>query len=244
MRFPFFGRGRGATAMAAPAVEAKASRTAALIAFEQHGRAAWTPRDYAALAREGFMKNAVVYRSVRMIAEAAASVPWLLYEGDAERRPASAARPARAAEPAPVAASLSSRRWYGHLLVRRQRLCRGGRDGGRGARAARAPARPDEGGARHATAGRRATSTPSAGARCAFRPARAGVAPILHLCAVPPARRPLRLRADRSGGDGARHPQCGGRWNKALLDNSARPSGALVYAAEGRRQSPTSSSSG
>ena len=31
--------------------------------------------------------------------------------------------------------------------------------------------------------------------------------------------------------------QCGGRWNKALLDNSARPSGALVYA--GRRTAAT-----
>ena len=34
--------------------EAKASRTARLIAFESGGRARWTPRDYAALAREGY----------------------------------------------------------------------------------------------------------------------------------------------------------------------------------------------
>ena len=36
-------------------------------------------RDYAALAREGYMQNPVVYRAVRMVAEAAAAVPWLLY---------------------------------------------------------------------------------------------------------------------------------------------------------------------
>ena len=66
------------------APERKASRTARLIAIESGGRARWTPRDYAALAREGYAKNAIVYRSVRLISEAAASVPWLLYDGAAE----------------------------------------------------------------------------------------------------------------------------------------------------------------
>ncbi len=55
-----------------------------LIAFENPGQPVWTPRDYQAFAREGFMQNPVVYRSVRMIAEAAASVPLLLYDGDEE----------------------------------------------------------------------------------------------------------------------------------------------------------------
>jgi len=30
------------------------------------------------------MANAIAYRAVRMIAEAAASVPWLLYDGASE----------------------------------------------------------------------------------------------------------------------------------------------------------------
>ena len=54
------------------ALEAKASRTAKLIAWAALGQPVWTPRDFASLAREGFAKNAVVYRCVRMIAEAAA----------------------------------------------------------------------------------------------------------------------------------------------------------------------------
>ena len=54
--------------------EAKASRTARLIAFESGGRARWTPRDYAALAREGFMQNAIVHRAVKLVAENAASL--------------------------------------------------------------------------------------------------------------------------------------------------------------------------
>ena len=34
--------------------ERKSSRSARLIAIESGGRARWTPRDYAALAREGY----------------------------------------------------------------------------------------------------------------------------------------------------------------------------------------------
>ena len=48
--------------------EAKASAAGSLIAWEPLGQPVWSPRDYAAFAREGFMQNAIVYRSVRMIA--------------------------------------------------------------------------------------------------------------------------------------------------------------------------------
>ena len=52
--------------------DTKASRTASMIALQSAGRPVWTPRDYAALAREGFARNPVVYRCVRMISESAA----------------------------------------------------------------------------------------------------------------------------------------------------------------------------
>ena len=45
------------------------------------GQPVWTPRDYAALAREGFSQNAICYRCVRMICESAASVPLQLQDG-------------------------------------------------------------------------------------------------------------------------------------------------------------------
>lgn len=67
------------------APEQKASRAASLIALQSAGRARWTPRDYAALSREGYMKNAIVHRAVRLVAENVASVTWLLFEGEAER---------------------------------------------------------------------------------------------------------------------------------------------------------------
>lgn len=65
--------------------ETKTSRTAQVLAFESGGRARWSPRDYAGFAREGYLANAIVHRSVRLIAENAASCAFLLYEGAQER---------------------------------------------------------------------------------------------------------------------------------------------------------------
>jgi HK97 family phage portal protein len=64
--------------------ERKASATSRLIALESGGRARWTPRDYAALAREGYTRNAIVHRAVRLTAESVGSLAFLLYEGAAE----------------------------------------------------------------------------------------------------------------------------------------------------------------
>src|SRR5436853_541941 len=49
--------------------EVKTSRVAQLIQLESGGRARWTPRDYAALAREGYIANAIVHRAVKLVAE-------------------------------------------------------------------------------------------------------------------------------------------------------------------------------
>src|SRR5262245_10551750 len=94
----------------------KSSRTGPLLCFEALRTPVWAPRDYAAFAREGFAQNAIVYRAVRMVAEAAASVPLLLYEGDAEI----VDHPLLdlIARPNPVSSApdlLES--WYGFLLV-------------------------------------------------------------------------------------------------------------------------------
>jgi phage portal protein BeeE len=61
--------------------EQKASRTARLIQLESPGRARWTPRDYAALAREGFAANAIVHRAIKLVAENVGALTFLVYEG-------------------------------------------------------------------------------------------------------------------------------------------------------------------
>src|ERR1700741_1652591 len=65
--------------------ESKSSRTGRLAALEGGGRARWTPRAYTALAREGYARNAIVYRAVRLIAESVGALSFVLYEGTAER---------------------------------------------------------------------------------------------------------------------------------------------------------------
>jgi HK97 family phage portal protein len=56
----------------------KSSSTSSIIAMHTAGRPYWTARNYAALSREGYAGNVVGYRAVRMVAEAAASIPLLL----------------------------------------------------------------------------------------------------------------------------------------------------------------------
>lgn len=46
-----------------------------LLAWHAPGRPVWSQRDPSVFAREGYAKNAIAYRCVRLIAEAAASAP-------------------------------------------------------------------------------------------------------------------------------------------------------------------------
>jgi HK97 family phage portal protein len=217
-------------AFAAPPLEAKASRTGALVAWSSPGRPVWTPRDYAALAREGFGRNPVVYRCVRMIAEAAASVPWIVYEGERE------------ASEHPLAALLTQpnarasgrtlmEAAYGHLLV---------------AGNAYLEAVAVEGAVReiHALRPDRMRVVPGAdgwaegyeysvAGRTVRFPGEAagGVRPILHLSLFHPLDDHYGFAPIEAAQTSLDVHNAAGAWTKALLDNSARPSGALVYAA-------------
>lgn len=67
-----------------PAPQAKASAAGPVVAWHNAGRVAWTPRDSASLTRSGFAGNPVGFRAVKLIAEAAAALPVVLQ--DSERR--------------------------------------------------------------------------------------------------------------------------------------------------------------
>jgi HK97 family phage portal protein len=215
----------------APELEEKASRTGPLLAIQGSAQPVWSPRDYAALAREGYGKNPVVYRAVRMIAEAASSVPLTLFDGDDELSAHPLleliARPNRLEAGADFLESL-----YGYLLV---------------AGNAYLEQVPVDGLPRelHALRPDRVKVVPGPnGWPEAFDYTVAG--------------RTVRLGGEGSGDDGGVaavrhlrlfHPlndhygfapieaaqmsldihNAAASWNKALLDNAARPSGALVY---------------
>ena len=226
MRLPFFG-GRAV----APAVEAKASRTAAVLAFDFMGRPAWTPRDYAALAREGFAKNPVAYRSVRMIAEAAASVPWLLYDGAAEidRHPLLdlLARPNRQQAGVAFREAL-----VGHLLVAGNAYVEAVEL--EGTVRELHTLRPDRMKVVPGSDGWPAGYEYTVGGRTVrfADPGEGGLAPILHLAFFHPLNDHYGFAPIEAAATALDIHNAAAAWNKALLDNSARPSGALVYQAK------------
>lgn len=62
--------------------EKKDSGIARVLYVQTMGAPAWQPRDYATFGKEGYMENAIVFRCVRLIAEAAKAIPLLVYNGD------------------------------------------------------------------------------------------------------------------------------------------------------------------
>ncbi|MEX0320112.1 MAG: phage portal protein [Ruegeria sp.] len=75
MVFDFLRRGS-----AGEAPEAKASAAGPVVAWHNAGRVAWSPRDTVSLTRTGFSGNPVGFRSVKLIAEAAAALPLVLQD--------------------------------------------------------------------------------------------------------------------------------------------------------------------
>ncbi|MFD1882373.1 phage portal protein [Paracoccus pacificus] len=73
MGLRIFGR-RGQTVPAPAEQKASAAGRVAALAYGS-GRAVWSPRDVSSLTRAGFIANPVGFRAVRLIAEAAAAVP-------------------------------------------------------------------------------------------------------------------------------------------------------------------------
>lgn len=211
--------------------EAKGSRAGALVALSQPGRPVWTGADYGALAREGFIRNPVAHRAVRMIAEAAASVPMLLYEGAREltdhplldllARPNTRQSGAELMEAA-----------IGHLMISGNAYLEAvALDG-----AVRElhVLRPDRMRVVPGADGWPEAYDYSVGGRSVrFRQDDGPVRPILHLTLFHPLDDHHGLAPMAAAAVSLDIHNAAGAWAKALLDNAARPSGALVYRGEG-----------
>ena len=209
------------------APEAKASRTAQVLAFESGGRARWTPRDYAALAREGYLTNAIVHRAVRLIAENAASCGFLLYEGAQEREAHPLlqllSRPNARQDGASFFEAL-----YAHMLLA-------------GNAYVEAVALGDEVRELYTLRPDRMKVVPGhdgwaeayeysvAGRSVRFDQLASNVPPILHLTFFHPLDDHYGLAPVEAAAVALNTHNSASAWNKALLDNAARPSGALVY---------------
>lgn len=207
---------------------AKSSATAPLVSIHRTGQPVWSPRDYASFAREGYARNPVVYRAVRMIAEAAASVPLRLFEGDAEI----AAHPLLSLLAQPNAAACGPdllEDWYGYLLIAGNAYMEAVNVGG----AVRElhVLRPDR---MKIIAG--GDGWPEAyeytvnGVSTRFRQSpEDGLRPILHMALFNPSNDYYGMSPIEAAASAIDLHNAASGWNKALLDNAARPSGALVY---------------
>ena len=207
-----------------PAPETKQSAAGPLIALSQVGRPVWSSRDYASLARQGFHQNPVAYRCIRMIAEAAASVPFLVMQDGERRDDHPLFQRLKAPNPEQSGAELMEQ-VYGHLQTAGNAYVEAA-----GEAEEFYALRPDRVQVVPGASGWPAAYDYSVGMRTRRLMREAdGFSPVLHLKLFSPVddwygASPLEAAAYAID----IHTASGG-WNKALLDNAARPSGALVY---------------
>ena len=213
--------------------EQKQSRAAHLIAFESGGRARWTPRDYAQLAREGYTRNAIVHRAVRLIAESVGGLSFVLYEGAAEHTAHPLldliARPNPRQDGASFLESVAS-----HLLLAGNAYIEAVSLAGDTADAIRVrelyALRPDRMKVVPGPDGWPQAFDYTVAGRTVRFEQNARQPPILHLTLFNPLDDYYGLSPLEAAAVAVDTHNAAATWNKALLDNAARPSGALVYA--------------
>lgn len=218
-------------------MEMKASRAKPLISLHHLGRPQWAPRNYLGFASEGYIQNAICYRAIRMIAEAAASIPLCVIDQQGEQHE----HPLMAVLNQPNQKQCGPallEEWYGYLMVAGNSYMEVVTLQGQPRELY--VLRPDrmqvipgpEGwpeGYQYSVDGRkvRFMQTPDEGQQ-----------PILHQKLFHPVNDHYGLSPIEAAAGAIDTHNAAAKWNKALLDNSARPSGALVYTASDGHLNP------
>ncbi|MEM9795789.1 MAG: phage portal protein [Pseudomonadota bacterium] len=212
----------------APPTEAKASATGRIAAWGSGGRAVWGPRDASSLVRTGFLDNPVGFRAVKLIAEAAAAVPLTCGDGTAPFEAHGLldllARPNPAQGRGEWLEAL-----FGQILLSGNGYVEA--VGGVGLPVELHVLRSD----------RMAVVPGSDGWPVAYDYAVGGrkhrfrvgeVSPICHLRAFHPQDDHYGLSPMQAAAGAVEVHNAASRWSKGLLDNAARPSGAIVHQGE------------
>lgn len=216
-----------------PVPEATKHAGAAMIAIDGLAPPAWSARSYGAYARDGMMRNAVAYRCIRMIAEAAAAVRLVASAGGEPVAEHGLLELLRRPAPGMTSADLFER-WYVTLLLSGNVYVNAVAIGGqlrelhllRPDRVSVVPGRDGwPAGFDYTIDGRRTRLDGEV---------LEGVAQVLHVRLFHPADDHYGLSPLEAAGAAVDIHNTATRWNKALLDNAARPSGALVYTAGGQ----------
>lgn len=210
-----------------PAPEKKASATGPVVTWHNAGRVAWSPRDAVSLTRTGFMGNPVGFRSVKLIAEAAAALPLVMQDAttryDTHPVLSLVQNPNGAQGRAELFEAL-----FGQLLL----------SGNAYVEAVQGEAAvPVE---LHVLRSDRMSVVPGAdgwpvayeyavGAKAHRFDATGPVSPICHIRSFHPQDDHYGFSAMQAAAMAVDVHNSASRWSKALLDNAARPSGALVW---------------
>ncbi|MFC2954051.1 phage portal protein [Marinicaulis aureus] len=210
------------------APERKASAAKALIALHRTGAPVWTSRDYVSLARAGYERNVIAYRCIRLVSEATASAPLRVAEAGAVMADHPLLTLLAKPNPEQSGAELLES-FYGFLQTAGNAYLEGVTLDGLprelyALRPDRMKVRPGKSGWAegydYSVAGRSVT----------FRkPDDGSLSPILHLKLFHPTNDHYGLSPLEAASASVDLHNAASAWNKSLLDNAARPSGALVY---------------
>ena len=212
--------------------EAKASAVGPLIAMQSLGRPVWSARDVSTLIREGYAKNPIAYRCVRMIAEAAASVPMVVFDGGERAAPDHPLqRLIDRPNPDQCGPDLMEA-FYGALQCAGDAYLEAA---GEGQPNELYSLRPDRTLPIPGPRGWPDAYQYSVDGRTVHLTRRGdGFLPVLHLALLNPGDDYHGLSPLAAAARAVDIHNASSSWNKALLDNAARPSGALVF-----RNAPT-----
>ena len=202
-------------------VAAEPARPALMRTMGQAWFAGERPASYEAQLREAYLGNGVAQRSVRLVAEGAGSVP-VYQAGEDQSAAALVMRPACGQRLIETAAT--------HLLLHGNAYLQIGLDAD--ARPAMLyPLRPERVTIEQDASGWPAAFIYRAGDNRARLPTVDGDGrpTVIHIRTTNPADDHYGLGCLGAAGSAVALHNAATRWNKALLDNAARPSGALVY---------------
>lgn len=206
--------------------ERKASATGRVVAWGTAGRVAWSPRDTVSLTKTGFAGNPVGFRAVKLIAEAAAALPIVCQDRERRYEVHPVVDLMRRPNPGQGRAELFEA-LYGQLLLSGNGYVEAVGPGGL----------PQE---LHVLRSDRMAVVPGAdGWPVAYDYAVGGrrhrfdmtgpMDPICHIRSFHPQDDHYGLSPLQAAAVAIDVHNSASAWSKALLDNAARPSGAIVY---------------
>ena len=209
--------------------ERKASATGPVVAMSAGiGRPAWSPRDAVSLTKNGFLGNVIAFRCVRMIAEAAASAPLALSDGERTLLRHPVQRLLRAPNQGQLGAEFLEA-VYGHLLLAGDAYVEAAGRRSDGAPLELFALRPDRMRVVPGADGWPSAYEYAVGGRKVRFSMGEELKPLLHLRSFHPMDDHYGLSALQAAATSLDIHAAAAKWSKALLDNAARPSGAIVY---------------